>query len=78
MDYVLIANSISRTNAGSVIAHGVFGGTLLGTVGSLTAASMKKNGYLDLIIHYKSGRVATQRVKVNSSKYRSLAPYIKG
>ncbi len=78
VDFVLIANSTSRTKAGSAIARGVVGGALLGPVGLLAAASAKKNGYLDLIIHYKSGRVATRRVKVNSSEYRSLAPYIQG
>lgn len=78
VDYVLIANSTSRTKAGSAIARGVVGGVLLGPVGLLAAASAKKSGYPDLIVHYKSGRVATRRVKVNSAEYRSLARYIKG
>ena len=77
VDYVVIANSTSRMKAGSAIMRGAVGGALLGPVGLLAAGSAKRNGFLDLIVHYKSGRVVTQRVKVNSGEYRRLARYIK-
>ena len=78
VDYVLIAHSSERTKAGSAITRGVVGNALLGPVGLLAAASAKKNGFLDLIIHYKNGHVATKRVKVNSAEYKEFARYIRG
>lgn len=77
VDYVLIANSSSRAKAGSAIARGAVGGLLLGPIGLLAAGSAKRKSYLDLIVHYKSGRVSTQRVKVNSLEYHNLARYIR-
>lgn len=78
VDFAVIANSSNRTKAGSAITRGAVGGLLLGPIGLLAAASAKKNSYIDLIVHYKSGRVSTQRVKVNSLEYYNLAKYIRG
>jgi hypothetical protein len=77
LDYVLIAGQESRTSGSSAIARGAVGHAVLGPVGLLAAAGAKKKTDVTLVLHYKSGRTETKTVKLNSSEFKKLAPYMK-
>ena len=89
IDYIVIAHSSDRAKTGSAVLRGVVGGAIGSAASVVTgglaapigaAAGMmgaKRKGFLDLIIHYKNGKVETKPVKVNSREYRHLARYIR-
>lgn len=76
ISHVIVVGGHARTKAGSAVGRGMVGSAVLGPVGLLFGLSAKKKEYVTLLVHYKSGKNETVRVKVGSVLFNVYAPYI--